>query len=844
MLNQSSKIKYIILFVLMFTGILYVFLPNFFIKELSITYPFDGSLFPPEIIPPTFRWNDENSGADSWRIKIEFIDDNDPLIFDSKTMEWTPKKEIWGTIKKRSVEKEATVTIKGVKKSFIGKILSRNKVISENSIMISTSVDSVGAPIFYRDVVLPFEFARMRMDLIKWRLGDISKTENPPVIFEKLPLCGNCHSFTRDGSKLAMDVDFGDDKGSYAISPIDEHIYLSRDKLISWNDFRPEDEDNTFGFLAQISPRGRYVAAQVKDRVVSFTRDDLWISQLFYPVRGIIAIYNTETKDIFALHGADNFEEYVQANPNWSPDEKYITFARSPLCEFIKKDKTKNLVLTRRQTAIVLGGEEYLENPWEGKASYKFNLYRVPFNDGKGGKPEPIKGASHNGMSNYFPKYSPDGKWLVFCKAENYMLLQPDSKLYIMPADLSEEPRLMNCNMNRLNSWHSWSPNSRWLVFSSKVNSPYTELFLTHIDEEGNDTPPILLSKFSSTDRACNIPEFVNIEQDGIKQMHGTFVDYYSYVRQGANLVSFEKFEEAVVAYKESIEMNPNYAIAHRSLAEVLLRLDRLDEAEKEFEIALKLDQKDPAVHQNLGSIYMNRGEYDKAQKAFETALKLDSNHAPAIEGMGILLYMKGDYGKAKEKLITALNINSELTNASFNLGKLYMMDKEYDKAEKAFETVVKNESDSEAYIRLGTIHFIKNNYDEAKEDFEMALEIDPDNVGALQNLGIIYMQRKELDKAEKAFLKVFQKDPNNPSVCFLLGKLLSMNNRTIPDAIKMYDKALSLMPSNVQGYIDLGNLFLRIGRKEAAINEFEKALKLNPDAHELKAQIDKLKQQ
>ena len=169
-------------------------------------------------------------------------------------------------------------------------------------------------------------------------------------------------------------------------------------------------------------------------------------------------------------------------------------------------------------------------------------------------------------MSNYFPKYSHDGKWLVFCKAENYMLLQTDSKLYIMPADLSEEPRLMNCNMNRLNSWHSWSPNSRWLVFSSKVNSPYTELFLTHIDEEGNDTPPILLSNFSSTDRACNIPEFVDIEQDGIKLMQETFVDYHTYISQGANLITFEQFKEASEAIKESIEMNPLYrAFSHYS---------------------------------------------------------------------------------------------------------------------------------------------------------------------------------------------------------------------------------------------------------------------------------------
>ena len=47
----------------------------------------------------------------------------------------------------------------------------------------------------------------------------------------------------------------------------------------------------------------------------------------------------------------------------------------------------------------------------------------------------PIEGASHNGMSNFFAKFSPDGKWIVFCKAENYMLLMPDSELYIIPSE-------------------------------------------------------------------------------------------------------------------------------------------------------------------------------------------------------------------------------------------------------------------------------------------------------------------------------------------------------------------------------------------------------------------------
>ena len=53
-------------------------------------------------------------------------------------------------------------------------------------------------------------------------------------------------------------------------------------------------------------------------------------------------------------------------------------------------------------------------------------------------------------------------------------------------------------------------------MFSSKVNSPYTQLFLTHIDERGESSPPVRLANFTAPDRAANIPEFVNAPADAI----------------------------------------------------------------------------------------------------------------------------------------------------------------------------------------------------------------------------------------------------------------------------------------------------------------------------------------
>ena len=76
-----------------------------------------------------------------------------------------------------------------------------------------------------------------------------------------------------------------------------------------------------------------------------------------------------------------------------------------------------------------------------------------------------------------------------------------------------------------MNSWHSWSPNGKWLVFAPKAYSDFTQLCLTHIDEQGYSTPPVLLAHMTAPRRAANIPEFVNVPAEAIAQIRPRFLD-------------------------------------------------------------------------------------------------------------------------------------------------------------------------------------------------------------------------------------------------------------------------------------------------------------------------------
>jgi tetratricopeptide (TPR) repeat protein len=405
-------------------------------------------------------------------------------------------------------------------------------------------------------------------------------------------------------------VDYANSKGSYVITHTAENMLLATSDIITWDDYKREDGELTFGLLSQVSPDGRAVISTVKDRSVFVPKPDLAFSQLFFPIKGILAVYKRQTRTFQALHGADD-PQYVQSNPVWSPDGKFIVFARATAYH-LRKEST--------QGAVLLSPEECQEFLSDQK-SFQFDLYRIPYNEGQGGRAEKLEGACEDGFSNYFPKYSPDGKWIVFCKAKNYMLLQPDSELYIIPATGGHARRL-RCNTRRMNSWHSWSPNGRWLVFSSKANSPYTQLFLTHIDEEGNSTPPVVLDRLTVRDRAANIPEFVNLTAMAIQRIGEHFLDDYSFERAGNEFYKAGDSDHAIQQYRKALELNPANANAHQRLGFLLYVVKRQSqEAIQHSREALRLEPNNALARCDLGDALLREGKLDEAVEHLEQAL-------------------------------------------------------------------------------------------------------------------------------------------------------------------------------------------------------------------------------
>ncbi len=741
--------------------------------NLIITHPLSGALFPPEIAAPTIAWQDKSSEIKNWCIFIH-VNPNEEIVSDlAEVQQWQPNPEQWEQIKFHGRENDVAITVLGFRDE---------KILSGAQAIIRISSDSVNAPIFYRAVPLPFIYATKHLNEIRWHLGDISSPNQPPALLENLPLCGNCHSFTPDGATVAMDVDYANDKGSYAIAEIRKETILTADNIITWSDYSRADDEKTFGLLSQISPDGRYVVSTVKDRSIFVATEGFEYSQLFFPIKGILAIYDRETQKYQSLPGA-NDPAYVQSSPCWSPDGRYIYFARGPVYHLPKAEKVNDIILPTSMA------KEFIER----KREFKYDIYRLPFNNGKGGQAAPVPGASNNGMSNFFPRISPDGKWLVFTQAANFMLLQPDSKLFIMPAE-GGQPREMICNTSNMNSWHSWSPNSRWLVFASKFRRPYSELLLTHIDENGKDTPPVLLEKFSFIDRTCNIPEFVNIKPENWTKI----VDHFSnqshyYVTLGRQFMGDNKNTEAAQALLKAIELDSTNIDAYVFQGHLAYNLENYDSAIRSYNKAIALNARDIELYINKGAAQYKAKDYHGSIESFNRAIKLDSKNP----------YSYFARGSSKAKLGKLQSAIADY-NKSIELG--YQLDK--------------------VYYERGLSHALLKKYKEASVDFELTTKINPSNVSALEKLGNCYYQLKRYNDAAITYSKALNINPQAKEIYTYRG-LCKIALNDIQGAIDEYDEAIRIDPNFAMAYCQRGVLMHRLGNNEAGCKDLYRAKEL-----------------
>ncbi|UWZ82517.1 tetratricopeptide repeat protein [Occallatibacter riparius] len=744
-------------------------------NNILIDAPVNGTIYPPDVIAPQFKWRDNNPAATVWRVEINFGGKGKPIRVSSdgeklkipevdaslsgyvpptlspeeqQMHAWRPDVKMWEEIKKRSTGVKAMVTISGYAAE------KSAQPVSSAQATFETSRDAVGAPIFYRNVPLipPQEGTTQRgvikplpdsvLPKIRWELRYINETHNH-LMMTNLPTCGNCHSFSRDGKVMGIDVDGpANDKGLYALTPLNKVTTISNDYLVRWSAFSEEGGQKRFGFMSQVSPDGKYVVnsidvprakgMRVVDRLYNGFYPYYGFGQVFYPTRGVLAWYSKESGKLQTLPGADD-PNFVQTSAFWSPDGKWLIFSRATASNPYPAGYKRSL---------------YANDPNETQVQY--DLYRIPFNNGKGGVAEPVRGASDNGMSNNFPKVSPDGKWIVFVRCKNGLLMRPDSRLYIVPFE-GGEARALESNLPVMNSWHSWSPNGKWLVFSSKSPSFYTRMYLTHIDEQGHASPPVEVENATASNRAVNIPEFLNIGANDLDHIETPAIDYYREFDTAQQLQDEAKYAEAIPAWKVAAAKDPTDARPFNNLGVALAAMGQFDDAIDAYKRSLTINPESSQTHNNFGSALAEAGRLDEAMENIRTAIELNPDNGAAHVNLGHMLEVRGGAREeAKAELRKGIELAPKLSDGHNVYGVILAREGQMDEAIAELQTAVDLAPRSaECQFNLGRAMAASNRFADAVPHFEAAASLTGGKEPAiLQMLAGIYSDTGQYAKA------------------------------------------------------------------------------------------------
>ena len=216
-----------------------------------------------------------------------------------------------------------------------------------------------------------------------------------------------------------------------------------------------------------------------------------------FDTRSDLMAFDVEKNEVTNLEsGMGELEVF----PCWAPDGKSIYYCSAHLEYHDSIDE----------------GQEYMMRAEQ----VKYNIYKKDFDpDSRAfGPRQLVFDAAALDKSATLPRISPDGRYLMFAMARYgvFHIWHRDADLCLIDLKTGHARTMKEINSDDVESYHSWSSNGRWVVFSSRrYDGNFTRPFFAHIDQRGRGAKPFELPQ-SDPDyhrqflRSYNIPEFMS----------------------------------------------------------------------------------------------------------------------------------------------------------------------------------------------------------------------------------------------------------------------------------------------------------------------------------------------
>jgi len=431
-------------------------LPDIFPDYIETTIP-------PNIAPISFRLR---KGVDAYA--LFYTDTYDCLAYSRHGEALSPTRKEW----KRLIEtcgSSGYIKVGVVETSPIG-----GKMYEPFNIYVSA--DAIDPVIAYRLIEPGYELWH-EMGIYQY---DLRTGKQSPILENRTTgnNCMNCHSF-RMQSPDSMLLHL---RARYAgtLVAIDGEV----EKLNTRT-------DSTISALVYPSwhPSGRFVAFSVNSTQQAYHTTDPNRVEVFDEASDVV-VYDVERHEVVTappLFASDAFETF----PTFSPDGTRMYFCSA----------------------------EAKPMP----ASYdevRYSLCSIAFDPATrsfGAEVDTLYNANTEGCSASFPRVSPDGRFLVYTLASygNFSIWHKDADLHIIDLEKGVSRRFDELNSSDVESYHSWSSNGRWLVFSSRrLDGLYTRPYIAHIRPDGRADKPFPMPQrdpqhYDRLMKSYNIPEFI-----------------------------------------------------------------------------------------------------------------------------------------------------------------------------------------------------------------------------------------------------------------------------------------------------------------------------------------------
>ncbi len=291
-----------------------------------------------------------------------------------------------------------------------------------------------------------------------------------------------------------------------------------------------------------------------------------------------------------------------------------------------------------------------------------------------------------------------------------------------------------------------------------------------------------------------------------------------------------DEVENATVFLEKAKEADPKNALVGWNEARLMLK-------NKSYTEALVVAKKTHGIFPNdiegmgiLGACLKANSEIEESLIYLNKAISLDANYSEALINRGLIKLSQGDKLGALSDLEQAHNLKPYIRKIWDLILSLKLQLEQFSEAVSFTVEIIKiDPADEENYIRLVALNHKLNNPDIAIKSFEDALNIRPNSLSILVNLGLAFRQKGQFTEAMSSFNKALEIQSDCAEAFYCKAKLLT-DTDDLDAAIGNYERVVEIKPDSAGAWFNLGNVLQTKGRLKESLKAYQHALRIKPD--------------